>query len=70
MVFHLSGLAGPNSQLLNGSSHEFAELVLARIALLMDQSLSVHPLRRLSQNAGIWRVVAGKIYARTLGLSI
>ena len=40
----MSGIAGPTSQFLNGT-HEFSELVLARIALLMDQSRSVLSLR-------------------------
>ena len=39
-----AGLAGPNSQFLN-ETHEFSELVLAGMALLMDQSHSVLPLR-------------------------
>ena len=54
--FHLSGLSGPTSQFLNGK-HEFSELVLARMALLMDQSRSVFLLR--SPKAGefgeLWR---------------
>ena len=44
IAFHLPGLAGPTSQFLN-VTHEFSELVLARMSLLMDQSRSVLPLR-------------------------
>ena len=40
VVFHLSSLAGPTSQFLN-EMHEFSELVLARMTLLVDQSHSV-----------------------------
>ena len=36
----MSGLSGPTSQFLNGM-HEFSELVVARMVLLMDQSRSV-----------------------------
>ena len=36
--------SGPPRQFLNGT-HEFSELVLARMSLLMDQSRSVLPLR-------------------------
>ena len=43
VALHISGLAGP-SQFLNGT-HEFSELLLARIVLLVDQSRSVLPLR-------------------------
>ena len=42
--FHISGLAGPTGQFLKGT-HEFSELVLPRMALLIDQSRSVLPLR-------------------------
>ena len=49
LAFYLSHLIGPTSQFLNGT-HEFSELVLARMVLLMDQSRSVLPLR--SANAG------------------
>ena len=44
VVFLLSRLAGPTSQFLNGT-HEFSELVLARMDLVRDQSRSVLPLR-------------------------
>ena len=43
VALHISGLAGP-SQFLNGT-HEFSELLVARIVLLVDQSRSVLPLR-------------------------
>ena len=39
VVFHLSGLAGLTGQFLNGK-HEFSELILTRMVLLMDQSPS------------------------------
>ena len=39
VVFHLSSLTGQTSQFLNWT-HEFAELVLARMSLLMDQRAS------------------------------
>ena len=39
----MSGLSGPTSQFLNGM-HEFSELILVRMALLMDQSRLVLPL--------------------------
>ena len=52
VFFHFSGLADPDSQSLNGT-HEFAELVLARMTLLMDQSRSVFPLR--SEFQELWR---------------
>ena len=44
VAVHLSGLSGPTSQFLNGAN-EFSELVLSRMAQLMDQSRSVLPLR-------------------------
>ena len=40
----LSGLTGLTSQFLNGT-HEFSDLVLARMALLMGHNHSVLPLR-------------------------
>ena len=43
-AFSLTGLAGPTNQFLNGT-YEFSEMVLARMALLMDQSRAVLPLR-------------------------
>ena len=46
VTFKLSGLAGPTSQFLNGT-HELSELVLVRMALLMDRSRSVLPLRAI-----------------------
>ena len=63
--FDLSGLARPTNQFLN-ETHEFSELVLARVALLMDQGRFPTPV---GQSAVIWRVVAGKLYARALDLS-
>ena len=49
-------MSSPSSQFLN-AAHEFSELVLDRMALLMDQSRSVLPLR--SANARefgeLWR---------------
>ena len=54
VAFHLSGLAGPICQFLNGT-HDFSEL--ARMSLLMDHRRSVLPLR---SSAGIWRFVARK----------
>ena len=44
MHFPFVSLAGPTSQFLNGT-HAFSELVLARMALLMDQSRTLHPLQ-------------------------
>ena len=44
VAFHSSGLSGPTSQFL-AETHEFSELVLARMVLLLDQSRSVLPLR-------------------------
>ena len=41
---HLSGLSSPTSQFLNGT-HEFSELILVRMTLLVDQSRSVLLLR-------------------------
>ena len=49
-------------------THEFSKLVLTTMALLMDQSRSVLPAQ-VGQSAGIWGVVAGKMYARALDLS-
>ena len=65
VAFHLSGLSGLTSQFLNGT-HEFSELVLARMALLMDQSRSVLPLRlaKTRESGG------GNTCARALDLSI
>ena len=45
-------LSGPTGQFLNGT-HEFSELVLARMALLMAQSRAVLPLG--SAKAGEFR---------------
>ena len=61
-------LPSPTSQFLNGT-YQLSELVPAGMALLMVQSRSVL-LLRLGQSAGIWRVVAGKMCARALDLSI
>ena len=49
-------LSGPTSQFLNGT-HEFSELVLARMVLLMDQSRSVLPLRssKAREFRELWR---------------
>ena len=44
--FHVSGLSGLTGQFSNGTP-EFSELVLARMALLMDQSRSVLPIRAI-----------------------
>ena len=61
----LSGLVGPTSQFLNGTRTKLSELVLARMALLLDQSCSVPDLPLLrSANCG------GKMYVRALDLSI
>ena len=56
---HLSGLYGPTSptsQFLDGT-HEFSELVLAKMALFMDQSRSVLPLRsaKAREFGELWR---------------
>ena len=40
VTFHFSSLDGPASEFLNGMD-KFSELVLARMALLLDQSHSV-----------------------------
>ena len=52
----MSGLAGPTSQFLNGT-HEFSELVLARMTLLVDQSRSVLPLQsaKAREFGELWR---------------
>ena len=42
--FPLSGLAGPTVWFFNGT-YEFAELLLARMSLLMDQNHLILPLR-------------------------
>ena len=57
VVFHLSSLAGPTSQFLNGA-YELLELDLAgRMALLMDQSRSVLPLQsaKAREFEELWR---------------
>ena len=53
VIFHLPALA---SQFLNGT-HEFAELVLIRMALIMVQSRSVLPLRsaKAREFGELWR---------------
>ena len=51
VAFYLSGLSGPTSQFSNGT-HEFSELVLARMALLMDQSRA-SSTALVGQSAGI-----------------
>ena len=53
VAFHLPD---PTSQFLN-RTHEFSELVLARMALLMDQSRSVLPLRsaKAREFGELWR---------------
>ena len=56
-------VAFPTIQYLN-RTHEFSELVLVRMALLIDSPALV------GQSTGIWRVVAGKMYASALDLSI
>ena len=50
--FHLPGLSGRTSQLLS-RMHEFSELVLARVALFMDQGRFRTPV---GQSAGISKV--------------
>ena len=67
ITFHLTGLAGPTSQFLNGT-HEFSKLVLARMAPLIRAAQFSRSGR--SESAGIWRAVAEKMYARALDLSI
>ena len=58
VALYLSGLAGSTSQSLNGM-HELSELVLARIALFVDQSCSwsVLPLRsaKAREFEELWR---------------
>ena len=51
--FHVSG---PTSQFLNGT-YELSELVLVRMALLMDQSRSILPLRsaKAREFGELWR---------------
>ena len=56
------------SQFLNGT-HKFSDLVLTRLALLMDQKPLSSPAP-VGKSAGILRVVTGKMYARALTLSI
>ena len=48
-AFHLFSLAGPTSQFLKGM-HEFSQLALAIMTLLLDKSSSVLPL----QLAKVW----------------
>ena len=58
VAFCFSVLAGPTSQLLN-ETHEFSELVLARLTPLMDKSRSVFSLRlakaRAREFGEFWR---------------
>ena len=56
VALHLFGLTGLTSQFLNGT-HEFSELVLARMVLLMDESRSVLPLRsaKAREFGELWR---------------
>ena len=56
IILHFYGLTGPTSQFLNGP-HEFSDLVLARMALLMDQSRSVLPLQsaKARKLGELWR---------------
>ena len=65
VAYHLSGLAGPTSQYLKGT-YAFAEQVLARMAVLMEQSCSLlpRPKRGNLENCG------GKTCTRTLDLYI
>ena len=44
-------------QFLKGTRHEFSELILARVALLMDQSRSIPPLRsaKAREFGELWR---------------
>ena len=55
-TWYLSGLAGPTSQLLNGTP-EFSELVLTRMVLPIDQSRSVLPLwsAKIREFGVLWR---------------
>ena len=55
-ISNSSGLAGLTSQFLNGA-HEFSELGLANMVLLMDQSRSVLPLRsaKAREFGELWR---------------
>ena len=61
--FRLSGLYGPTSQFLTGT-HEFSELVLARMTLLMDQSRSGLPLRSAKARVfgKLWREEISAIF--------
>lgn len=63
VTFHLSDLAGPTSLFLS-RTHEISELVLARMALVMDQS-RCSPPAPFGKSAGKWNAVAGK-YVRAL----
>ena len=56
ITFHMSRLACPTSQFLNGT-HKFSELVLARMAMPMDQSHSVFPLwlAKVREFGELWR---------------
>ena len=59
----MSGLTGRTSQLLDGT-HEFSELVLARMVLLVDQSGSVLPLRsaKAREFGELWREEISAIF--------
>ena len=59
---------GRDQSVLNGT-HKFSDLVLTRLALLMDQKPLSSPAP-VGKSAGILRVVTGKMYARALTLSI
>ena len=66
-AFYLSYLT---SQFLQGT-RVFSELVLARMFLVdVRGSEPISSPAPAGQSAGIWRVVAGKMYARALDLSI
>ena len=60
---HLSGLSSPTSQFLNGM-HEFSELILVRMTLLVDQSRSVLLLRSAKALERL-----EELYARALDLA-
>ena len=68
VAFQLSSLSGPTSQFFSGT-HEFSELVLVRMSLLMDQSRSVFPVfpARVGQSAENLIVLAGKSVHLRLG---
>ena len=64
VAFHFSGLSGPTSQFLSGA-RKLSELVLARMAVLMDQSRSVLPLPSVK----VGELSAKKMYARAIEMA-